>query len=241
VVATLAITVVVGVATAGSIDISRCPTPRACPEDTTKLALTGVWLGQVAVVVLAGLTMTSEYSTRMIHSTFLANPRRIQVLTAKAGVVALTVVAAGTLSVLASLIVGEFVLRANGLTPENGYQPLSLSDAPTLRAAAGTVLYLALIALFSLGVATAIRDTAGAITAVLGMLFAFPILAQLVGDPQWSKWLGRLAPMTAGLSVQATRGLRSLPIGPWAGLGVVAAYAAAALLLGGILLRVRDA
>jgi ABC-2 type transport system permease protein len=47
--------------------------------------------------------------------------------------------------------------------------------------------------------------------------------------------------MTAGLAIQATTGLGTLPISPWAGLGVLAAWAAGALLLGGILLRVRDA
>jgi ABC-2 type transport system permease protein len=47
--------------------------------------------------------------------------------------------------------------------------------------------------------------------------------------------------MTAGLDIQATTGLRSLPLSPWAGLGVLAAWAAAALLAGGLVLRLRDA
>jgi ABC-2 type transport system permease protein len=47
--------------------------------------------------------------------------------------------------------------------------------------------------------------------------------------------------MTAGLAIQATINLGSLPIGPWAGLGVLAGWAAAALLAGGLLLRLRDA
>src|SRR5260221_12970221 len=47
--------------------------------------------------------------------------------------------------------------------------------------------------------------------------------------------------MTAGLAIQATTGLSGLPISPWAGLGVLAAWAAAALLAGGLLLRLRDA
>jgi ABC-2 type transport system permease protein len=47
--------------------------------------------------------------------------------------------------------------------------------------------------------------------------------------------------MTAGLTIQATTGLNTLPISPWAGLGVLAAWAAGALALGGILLRSRDA
>jgi ABC-2 type transport system permease protein len=47
--------------------------------------------------------------------------------------------------------------------------------------------------------------------------------------------------MTAGLAIQATTGLRSLRIGPWAGLGALRAWAAAALLAGGLVLRLRDA
>jgi ABC-2 type transport system permease protein len=48
-------------------------------------------------------------------------------------------------------------------------------------------------------------------------------------------------PSTAGLSIQATIGLRSLPIAPWAGLGVLALWAAGSLLIGGLLLQLRDA
>ena len=47
--------------------------------------------------------------------------------------------------------------------------------------------------------------------------------------------------MTAGLAVQATTNLSSQPISPWAGLGVLAAWAAGALLLGGLVFRLRDA
>ena len=47
--------------------------------------------------------------------------------------------------------------------------------------------------------------------------------------------------MTAGLAIQATTGLRSLPVSPWAALGVLAASAAGALLVGGLPLRLRDA
>jgi ABC-2 type transport system permease protein len=47
--------------------------------------------------------------------------------------------------------------------------------------------------------------------------------------------------MTAGLAIQATTNLRSLPIAPWAGIGVLAAWAAAALITAGLALRLRDA
>jgi len=41
--------------------------------------------------------------------------------------------------------------------------------------------------------------------------------------------------------IQASTGLHHLPIAPWAGLGVLAARAAAALLAGAAVLRPRDA
>jgi ABC-2 type transport system permease protein len=118
---------------------------------------------------------------------------------------------------------------------------LSLANGTVLRAAAGTVLYLALIALLSLGIAAAVRDSAVAIGTVLGLLYLFPILAQVAGSPGVSRHLQQIGPMTAGLEIQASTGLSHLPIAPWAGLGVLAAWAAAALLAGTVLLRVRDA
>src|SRR6266487_1736681 len=100
---------------------------------------------------------------------------------------------------------------------------------------------VALTALLSLGIAAAVRDGAAAIGIVLGLLYLFPILGQVVGGGTAHRHLEQLAPMTAGLAIQATTGLRSLPISPWAGLGVLAGWAAAALLAGGTLLRLRDA
>jgi ABC-2 type transport system permease protein len=102
------------------------------------------------------------------------------------------------------------------------------------------VLYLALIALLSLGVGTMVRDSAAAIGVVLGLLYIFPILG-LAASPAWQRHLQQLGPMTAGLEIQASTGLGHLPLGPWAGPGVLAAWAAAALLGGGLLLCRRDA
>jgi ABC-2 type transport system permease protein len=47
--------------------------------------------------------------------------------------------------------------------------------------------------------------------------------------------------MTAGLSVQATKRLAEQPIRPWAGLGVLAGYAAGTVLLGFAAFLRRDA
>jgi ABC-2 type transport system permease protein len=47
--------------------------------------------------------------------------------------------------------------------------------------------------------------------------------------------------MAAGLAVQSTVDPGGQPVGPWAGLGVLAAWAAAALVAGWLVLRLRDA
>ncbi len=71
-------------------------------------------------------------------------------------------------------------------------------------------------------------------------MYLFPVVTALISNANWQHRLERYTPM-AGLNIQATTGLRSLPISPWAGLGVLAAWAAAALLAGGLALRLRDA
>jgi len=208
--------------------------PLGSYQDTTKLALTGIDLGQAVIAIVAVLIISGEYSSGMIRVTLAAIPRRPLVLAAKAAWVTALALAAGTVAVLACLLAARLIL------PGHGYLQLSLAHGPTLRAAAGSVLYLALIALLSLGIATAVRDSAVAIGVVLAVLYLFPIIAQVLG-PRWQHDVMQIGPMTAGLSIQATTHLSSLPIGPWSGLGVVAAWAAAALVIGGLVLRLRDA
>jgi ABC-2 type transport system permease protein len=208
-------------------------------QDPTKLALTGVDLGQAVLAVLAVLTVSEEYGNGMIRVTLAAMPRRLVLLGAKAANVAGLTLTAGVLGVAGCLLGGRLLLPAAGLDPAHGYALVSIGHGPTLRAAAGSVLYLVLIALLALGVATAIRDTAVSLGAVLALLYLPPLLAQAVSDPL-RRHIQQIAPMTAGLAIQATN-LRNLPIAPWAGLGVLAAWAAASLLVAGALLKRRDA
>jgi ABC-2 type transport system permease protein len=223
--AVIATTVALSAAAAAT---ARCPAA-GCAADPAKISLTGIVLSQAVVAVLAVLAVSGEYSSGMIRVTLAAMPRRGTVLAAKAAVVTGVVLTAGVLAVLGSVLAGRLIL------------PVSLADGPVLRAAAGSVLYLALIGVLSLGTAAAVRDPAAAIGVVLGLLYLFPIATVAVSDPHWHRLLEQVAPMSAGLAIQATTGLRGLPIGPWAGLGVLAAWAFAALLAGGLRLAFGDA
>lgn len=229
----------VAVSAAASTAVT-CPTA-ACNQDPAKVSLTGIDLGQALVAILAVLAVTGEYSTGMIRVTLAAMPRRTTVLAAKAALVSGLTLAAGSVAVLGSVLIARLALPDHGFTAAHGYPLLSLTDGPVLRAAAGSVLYLALIALLSLGIATLVRESAAAIGLVLGLLYLSPIIAGVITDPTWHNRVERYAPMNAGLAIQATRNLAALPIGPWEGLGVLAAWAAAALLAGGAVLRLRDA
>ncbi|MFI6503921.1 ABC transporter permease [Nonomuraea typhae] len=228
-----------GVSAAACATVSCTAAP--CAYDVPKLSLMGVQAGQAIVVIVAVAAISGEYGSGMIRSTLVAVPRRITLLTAKAAVLTGVTLAAGTVAVLASILAGRLILPGNGFTPAHGEELLSLADGPTLRAAAGSVLYLALIALLSLGIAAAVRDSAVAVGVVLGLIYVLGALPFMISDPDVQLLLWRISPMNAGLAVQATAGLTALPLSPWAGLGVLAGWAAVSMLAGGLLLRARDA
>jgi ABC-2 type transport system permease protein len=235
--AAVALTAAVGAVAANSV---TCP-GGGCQVDPAKVSLTGIYLGQAVVAIVAVSAVSGEYGTGMIRLTLAATPRRWQVLAAKAAVVGAATLVTGAVAVLASVLAGGALLARHGIAPAHGYEALSLGQGAVVRATAGSVLYLGLIALLGLGVAAMVRDSAVAIGTVLGLLYLFPIVAGLVGDPAWQRHLDQVSPMTAGLYIQATTDLRALPLTPWQGLGVLAAWAAGAMLAGGLLLRFRDA
>ena len=240
--AAVALTITVGAAVAAAV---QCR-PFGCAAaqtgaDPAKISLAGVDLGQVIVALLAVLAVGGEYGTGMIRVTLAATPRRLTMLAAKAVAVTGWAVAAGAVAMLGSVLAGRLILPGRGLSAANGYVLVSLGNGPDLRAAVGSVLYLALIALLALGVTTAVRDSAAGIGLVLGLLYLFPIVSAVIPDHVLSRHVEQIAPMTAGLYIQATAGLQSLPLTPGQGLGVLALWALGALILGAVVLRLRDA
>jgi ABC-2 type transport system permease protein len=234
----VALTIAVSTAAVGA---THCPQNQTCSVDTTELSLTGVQFGQAVVAILAVLMIGNEYSSGMIHTTLAAMPNRPAVLAAKAILLAALVLAVGAAAVFGCVLAGHLILPGHGFTAARGFHPVWLSYGPTLRAACGSVLYLGLIALMGLGVAVIVRDSAVSIGVVLALLYLFPIVLAFVGNAHWQHRLERWTPTVAGLTIQATTGLRDLAISPWGGLGVLGIWAAAALVLGALALRLRDA
>jgi hypothetical protein len=230
---TFAISALVG----ASSETSGC-VAESC-DDVVVSSLAGVYVGQLAVAALAVVAMSSEYATGLIRTTFAAVPRRRAVLAAKATAVAGVVFAVGLATSIASYLVGRSLLAGNGYTAANGYPDAALADL--VRPVLGTALYLTALALFCVGLAVVLRNTAAAISFVLGLLW-LPTLAPALLPEGLADQVLRLTPMTAGLEIQRTV-VRpdSIPIDPWVGLGVIWLYAAVALSLGAWLIVRRDA
>jgi ABC-2 type transport system permease protein len=229
------LTVAIGVAAASA---ARCQSAK-CGIDPATVSLTGIYPAQAVAAAAGVLAIGNEYSTGMIKLSLTAMPRRLTWFIAKAAVLTAPVLTASALAVAGAALAGRLILPGHGFTPAHGYA--SLTSATDLRAAAGAVLYLTLIALLSLGVAAAVRDPAAAIGLVLGVLYLFPLAAAVISNPALARHLDQIGPLPAGLDAQATIGVNSLPLTPWQGLGIVALWTAGALLLGALALKSRDA
>lgn len=204
-------------------------------------SLAGIWFGAIAAAVLAVLVITSEYSTRMIRTTFAANPRRRTVLTAKTAVVGGLVLLVGLATSAACFQVGQWFLRGNGFNYEGGYPAVTLADREALRAVLLSGAFLGLLAVFSLGIGAILRHTAGAITVVLAVLLA-PVIALDFLPENIAGWVEKASLMGAGLALQQTvERPDNIPLSPGAGLLVVVAYAVVPLLVALWLIGRRDA
>jgi ABC-2 type transport system permease protein len=205
---------------------------RKADFNATQLSLGGLNLAQIAIGVLGVLTITSEYGTGMIRATLSAVPQRRTMLAAKGIVFAATALAIGLFASFVAYLLGQALLSGQAPTT-------SLGDPHVLRAVVGGGLYLAALGLLGLGLGAIIRASAGAISALFGLLFVPPIIMALL--PQsWQDTIDPYLPFNAGHQVfSVTHDAGSL--GSWSGYGVFCIYAAVALALGAFLLHRRDA
>jgi ABC-2 type transport system permease protein len=213
--------------------------PHAADRDATILADpvgfimgAGVGLGQLAICVLGTLVITTEYSTGVIRASLLAVPRRIPVLAAKAAVFAILVLVVTEIVAFCSFFIGSSIMHA--------HVPVSLSDSGVTRAVAGAGLYLTVLGLFALSIGTLIRHTAGAISAVIGIVLVLPILSGLLPG-SWGAYINAYLPEQAGTLITHTQEVSGDLLSPWQGFGVLCLWTALLLAAGAYLLRRRDA
>jgi ABC-2 type transport system permease protein len=201
--------------------------------DPTRSSLAGVLFAQLAIGVLGVLIVSAEYSTGTIRATLSAVPRRPLVLLAKVVLFGAVVLVVGEAVSFVAFLIGQRIL--SGKTPT-----ASLSDPTVVRAVVGAGLYLAVLGLFALGLATIIRHTAAAISTFVGVLFILPIIADVLPS-SFTSDIGRFLPAEIGTVMLSAHYHGSDPFGPWTSFALLCAYAVATLVVGGVLLVRRDA
>jgi ABC-type transport system involved in multi-copper enzyme maturation permease subunit len=217
------------------------------PSVTIEQSLTGVFVGLIAIVVVAAMFFSTEYRRGLIRTTLAATPRRGAVLAAKAVVIGAVAFVTGLVAAVVSIGLG---------VPKEENQGQVLLTTPVLtdvRVIAGTAAMLAVAAVFAVALGAILRRSAAAITiAVVTVVMPFLLSALNVVPAGVGDWLLRLTP-AAGLAIEQSiprysqvttvtspvRGYYPLP--PYAGFAVLCLWTAAALALALVMLRRRDA
>lgn len=194
--------------------------------------------------------ITSEYRRGLIRTTLAATPDRGHMLVAKAVVIGGTAFAVGAVASAVAIPLGEHVMSANG----NYIFPADSLTVAQVILGSGALVALTSVAV--LGIGTILRRSASAI--LIGVLvfvlptFTGPGIIGPTSSGTAATWLYRVTP-AAGFSllgIVPRSGLVSYrytmangyyPLSPWAGLLILGAYAAVALLAARVVLRRRDA
>lgn len=205
--------------------------PDRIPANVVDHILFGTNLGQLTIGVLGVLVITGEYSTGMIRATLGAVPTRLPVLCAKAAVFAAAALLVGLIGAFGAFLGGQAAL---------GSHAVSLSYPGALRAVFGVALYLTVTGLLGLALGFLIRNTAGGIAALVGVLLVLPAISAALP----ASWQDKVVPYLPSYAGQAlyTLGSGEHPtMAPWPGFALYLGYTAAALAAAAISLRRRDA
>ncbi|MCX4971360.1 MULTISPECIES: ABC transporter permease [unclassified Streptomyces] len=199
--------------------------------DPTFISFAGMSLGQLAMIVFGVLVVSNEYSTGMIRTSLSAVPQRGTFLFSKIAVATVLAFVVGIITSFVAFFLGQAML---------GSHKASIGDPGVLRAVIGGGLYMTLIAVFSMGVATMLRSP----MLSLGILMPFFFLiSNILGAVSATKKVGRYLPDQAGSKIMqvVTPIDDDTPYGPWGGLAIMVAWVAVAVVGGYVLLKKRDA
>jgi hypothetical protein len=182
-------------------------------------AATGVAVfGVPVLMILAAMTVTGEYRSGMIRTTFMATPNRSLVLVAKAVVAA---VFSGMYTAL--MVIGAVLVARMAGPPLVGVEShLSLAAAETWRAVGAIALYGVLAAVLGVAVAALLRHSAGAVAVLLMWpLVVEPILGNL---PNIGSEVGPYLPFGNAFLFTRVQWLYPAYDMPWGELGSLAYF-----------------
>lgn len=235
-----------GFTVSGSGDIGPSVAGASGIGTTVTQTLVGTFVGLIVVVVLGTMFVTAEYRRGLIRTTLAASPRRGRTLAAKAVVLGGVTFVAGLIAATVVVTLGRRVLRDNGVYVHPA------TTATEVRVVVGTAVLLAVCAVLALGLGTLLRRGVTAVTVAV-VVIVLPYLLAVTGLPSGpADWLLRVTPAAAFAIQQSATEYAQVdnvytvpdgyfPLTPWAGFGVLAAWAALALGAALYALRRRDA
>ena len=185
-----------------------------------------VALGELIIVVLGALVITSEYSAGMIRTSLAVMPRRGVLYAAKALVFAAVSFAVSLVTSFAAFFAGQAILASKHIDT-------TLTQPYVLRAVLLSAAVVTVFGLFAYGAGAIIRNTAGAITAILGVIFLLPLLGQALPTAGTANSCGGFPGATAldPISAGGPGGMRHL-FSAWGEFAVFCGYAAVVLAVG---------
>ncbi len=159
-------------------------------------SMSGLLVAGIIFVVLGVNLTASEYSSGMIRQTLTTTPKRGRVLWAKVLVVT-------AVSLVFGLIINVLVIWTGNLVFAAYDMPTaSLGDSDTLRALAGLTITTPVFPIVGVAMAFMLRSAAGAITAVLALLFLPSMFGPLLPN-RWQEdvlaWLP--GPLSDSISI----------------------------------------
>jgi ABC-2 type transport system permease protein len=194
-------------------------------------SLRGVDISQLAVGVLGVLLISGEYATGMIRASLTAVPKRLPVLWAKLVVFAAVVGVVSLASAFGAFFLGQSLLASQNLG-------VSISSPHALRMVIGAGVYLVLVGIIGMALGGVLRNTAAGISSLVALFFVIPPVLDLL--PQsWSNTIGPYLPSNAGEAFWGHP--TGSHLSALAGLLVLCAWAAAAIVAAAIRLKTRDA
>ncbi len=216
------------------------------PSTSVGAPLAGIFVGLIAVVVVAAMFVTAEYRRGLIRVTLAATPQRGRVLAAKALVIGLVAFVVGLAASVLAVWLGLPKERAQG------QYVLPVSTLTEVRVIVGTGAFVAIAAVLAVAIGAILRRSAAAVTTVIVAIVLPFLLSVTVLPMSVANWVLRLSP-AAGLAIQqsipnypqvssnASANAGVYPLAPWAGFAVLCLYAAVALIVAAVVLRRRDA
>ncbi len=165
------------------------------------VAIGGFHFAQLAIGVLGVLVISGEYSTGMIRSSFAAVPRRLPVLWAKLVTFGGVTLALMLPSALISFFVSQAILRQHHVQTTFGAPHVA-------RAVVGAAAFLTVVGLLGVALGALVRNTAGGIATLAGVLFVLPGIAAILPH-SWGDSINPYLPSSAGEAVMAIQPTRT--------------------------------